>query len=69
MLVVLQKKNDSTRYSFEYQHAKTNQNFDLILIDSKLTHDMKLKIHHTSEFVKHQITMTMINEQRKILNH
>ena len=41
----------------------------MILIDSKLVHDMKLKIHHTSEFVKHQITMTVISEQRKILNH
>ncbi|KAG7007159.1 hypothetical protein G7Y79_00011g030570 [Physcia stellaris] len=67
--VVLQKENGSTRYSLGYQHAKADQGSDLVLIDSKLAHDMGLKIHHTSEFVKHQITMTVASGQRKVLSH
>lgn len=69
VFVVLQKKDDSKRYSFEYQHVKTNQDLNLILIDSKFAQIMRLRFRFISEFVKHQVTMTMISEQRKILSH
>ena len=69
VFVILFKNNKKFHVKFSSMCSKTNQNFDLILINDDLAKKLKLRYRSTKNFLFKNVIMIIIDENYTKLNH